>query len=380
MKKLLDVSSLTYSSEFFSKQNSKFENWIIAFIGIFVGIFFVWLFFGRCEETVSGYGTVRPSENISSVHSLQSGKISKIYFSDGAEVKKGDMLFTLYADAEEASKNNLIDKIHTLEEKLFENDSMIKSFHARKNLLSEKNCVAYNRVKIFFEVEKQLKEICLIHEKNFQTQKKLPPDLIPEDAVMELERTWRNAAINVSQFGEKFLSALITEKESYEQQLENNKANLAQVEEQIKNKTVTAPIDGTILVLNKINENDFVVANETLLSIIPPRDLGYEIVVRVRERDIINLRVGLEAKLKLPAYAVQLQELKARVKKISADSLYNGKEVFYLVTLALDTDDPTFFNVQNKMKLTAGLQANAKIIVQEKNVFSYIVKKLEITL
>ena len=39
MKKLIKVSKLTYSEEFFSRMNSAFENWVIAIIGTFILFF-----------------------------------------------------------------------------------------------------------------------------------------------------------------------------------------------------------------------------------------------------------------------------------------------------------------------------------------------------
>lgn len=381
MTKLVDISNLSYSNEFFFRANSKFANWIVGIIGAFVFIFVFWIAFGSCEDAVSGSGTVRPSENISSVHSFNSGKIEKIYFKDGQAVKKGDKLFSLYSTSLLASKENILSKIKIVEERLSDIELISESFYLEKNLVPKSRIAAHTRFKNYFEIKTQLAELCEIHEKNFNTQKLLPLEVITEELTLELERLWRNSIIKLSQYNESFLSQLIYEKESYEQQLDNLKTSLAQVETQLENNIVLAPIDGTVLALDKLNENDFIIANKPVLSIIPPSDLGYEIVVRVRERDVANLHLGLEAKLKLPAFSNNVRELKARVKKISADSMSNGYELFYLVTLVPEKNASDIKKVIGEnLSLKTGMRANAKIIVSEQKVFSYILKKLEISL
>ena len=384
MKKLIKVSKLTYSEEFFSRMNSAFENWVIAIIGTFILFFAVWIFFGHCEDAISGNGTVRPSENISSVHSLRSGKINKVYFKDGQEVKQGDVLFSLYSDAEIAAKENILSKIKIVQEKIDDVQSMMESFELGKNIVPCSQTIAFTRMKNFFETKYQLTEVSLIHKKNFDTQKLLPADSTTEELTNEVERLWRNSKINLSQFNENFFAQLVNEKENYTSQYDNLKTSLAEIELQLKNNIVTAPIAGTVLVFDALNENDFIVANKLILSIIPPSDAGYEITVRIREKDIINLKVGLNAKLKLPAFANTIQCMNATVKKISADSLSNGRELFYLVTLVPDLIDNSSAGkkniVNNSLQLKSGMIANAKIIVSEQRIISYLMKKMEIEL
>lgn len=384
MKELIKVSKLTYSEEFFSRMNSAFENWVIAIIGTFILFFAVWIFFGHCEDAISGNGTVRPSENISSVHSLRSGKINKVYFKDGQEVKQGDVLFSLYSDAEIAAKENILSKIKIVQEKIDDVQSMMESFELGKNIVPCSQTIAFTRMKNFFETKYQLTEVSLIHKKNFDTQKLLPADSTTEELTNEVERLWRNSKINLSQFNENFFAQLVNEKENYTSQYDNLKTSLAEIEMQLKNNIVTAPIAGTVLVFDALNENDFIVANKLILSIIPPSDAGYEITVRIREKDIINLKVGLNAKLKLPAFANTIQCMNATVKKISADSLSNGRELFYLVTLVPDLIDNSSAGkkniVNNSLQLKSGMIANAKIIVSEQRIISYLMKKMEIQL
>lgn len=381
MKKLLDLKNLTHTAEYFSKVNSKFSNWVIGIIGIFVSIFLVWIFFGRCEEVVSGSGSVRPSGNISFVHSPSTGKIFKLYFKDGQSIKKGDLLFTLYSEIDEASRKNTLEKIKILEEKILDNELMIKSFNANKNLISLDKIVPHNRIKNFFEVQVQLLELSQLYKKNFIMQSSLPPDLIKTESLNELERVWRNSEIQLSQYTEKFLSELILEKENYTLQLDNYKTNLSHLNNLIESKTVLAPIDGTILSLENVNENDFISLGQKILSIIPSSSQGYEIIVRVRERDVTNIKPGLHAKVKLPAYSKLFKNLNAKVKTISADSLSNGSDIFYLLTLELEKDNNSKIkDLEKEIKLKSGLQANAKIIVAEQSILSYIINKLEINL
>ena len=76
--------------------------------------------------------------------------------------------------------------------------------------------------------------------------------------------------------------------------------------------------------------------------------------------------------------------MNATVKKISADSLSNGRELFYLVTLVPDLIDNSSTGkkniVNNSLQLKSGMIANAKIIVSEQRIISYLMKKMEIQL
>ena len=299
-------------------------------------------------------------------------------------MKQGDVLFSLYSDAEIAAKENILSKIKIVQEKIDDVQSMMESFELGKNIVPCSQTIAFTRMKNFFETKYQLTEVSLIHKKNFDTQKLLPADSTTEELTNEVERLWRNSKINLSQFNEYFLAQLVNEKENYTSQYDNLKTSLAEIEMQLKNNIVTAPIAGTVLVFDALNENDFIVANKPILSIIPPSDAGYEITVRIREKDIINLKVGLNAKLKLPAFANTIQCMNATVKKISADSLSNGRELFYLVTLVPDLIDNSSAGkkniVNNSLQLKSGMIANAKIIVSEQRIISYLMKKMEIQL
>lgn len=374
----IDITSLTYSKDFFKKLQSKTQSAIIIVIGIFISIFLVWTFFGTCEDVVTADGNIRPKQNISSVHSLISGKVEQVNFVDGQTVQQGDVLFTLHCEDAQVSKQNIQDRIALLKTKLNDNRQMILSYHNEKNFLPETNVVPYTRIKVFSEIKNEMEKMTAIKQKNYETQKSLPQTVIAADTLEQTEIVWHQAQLDLSHYCENFLAGLIAEKESYEQQLENLEASLQQVETAINHATITAPINGTVLQLNEINAGDFIAGNQKLLSIIPSADDGYEVVLHVRERDIAKLRVGLHAKLKFGAFYKKKDYIGATVKNISADALSSGQSLFYLVTLTLD--DCQADNKNDEIILKSGLQTTAKIITDKKNIFSYFMDKMEISL
>ena len=378
MKKLPNFSKITYSSEFFSKMNSKFSNLLIYIIGIFILIFCGWIFLGKCEDVVSATGVVRPIGNISSVYSIITGKIDAIHFSDSQTVKKDDLLFTLQCEAEKIAKKNIEEKIELINKKIFEINLMIESHKKNKNLINPLDYVSHTRMKIYFDMIKDMKELSEIYKHNYETQKLLPENLISSDDLRNSERIWLQSKISISQFSENFLAQLIIEKENHYLQFQTLDTNLAEINKIIENSHIRAPIDGKIFVLEKIHENDFIYAQQHILSIVPETENGYEIVVRVNEKDIKDIYEGLTAKVKFNAYRNSYEYILATIKHISPDTLSNGNTLFYLVTLLPDKKD--IFEKLEKIELKSGLQANAKIILNEQNIISYIIKKMEINL
>ena len=112
---IIDFKDLTDSKEIML---SKPNPWMARFIYLLIIILIAsltWTYFGEMDEYVKAHGVVRPMEQISTVLNTLTGEVDAVYFYEGKQVKKGDLLYTVSHDALLLDKNNYENQIKQTE-------------------------------------------------------------------------------------------------------------------------------------------------------------------------------------------------------------------------------------------------------------------------
>ncbi|PIE98668.1 MAG: hypothetical protein CR988_02170 [Treponema sp.] len=380
MKAIIHTNDLSYTTDFFYEMKSEFESKMIFIISFILLLFFAWVFLGKRESVVHTVGIVRPSDNVSNIKIRRAGEIENVFFVDGQTVKKGDVILKLKTINEEVTEKNILSKLKLLLEKEEDVEAMIESFYKNKNCVSKKRIIAWSRVNNFEKIKKSLIELCEIHQKYLDDEKKLPAEIQTREKLLNLDRNLKTAELNLSRFNDKFLTSLLQEKESLSLQRQNLEEVLIKVQTEIEMATIKAPIDGTVIMSSYLNKGDFVFANKDVLTIIPKTELGYTIKMKLPSSKAGRVEKGMKVKLKFPAFPVyEYSPVEGEVVNISADAMGSQNGTFYVVTVK-----PNTVNLKNKkgkvFSLKSGLQTDAKIIVNDERIFEYILKKLEIRL
>src|SRR5881227_2239900 len=205
-------------------------------------------------QTVSATGKIQPETEVK-ISPEVAGEIIELPVEDGIQVKKGDLLVKIKPDSYKA---------------LLEQQEAAISAAKATNL--------------------QQKATMLKSEHDF----KRAEDLFNKKLISEQEYNAAQAADDVA-------------KNTYESSLheiERAQAGSSQARDQLSKTTIYSPIDGTITILNsKLGERLVATGQFAGTEVMRVADLGHmEARVDVNENDVVNVKVGDKASVKVDAY------------------------------------------------------------------------------
>src|SRR5881398_3074658 len=205
-------------------------------------------------QTVSATGKVQPETEVK-ISPEVAGEIIDLPVEDGMPVKKGDLLVRIKPDSYKA---------------LLEQQEAAISAAKATNL--------------------QQKATMLKAEHDF----KRAEDLFNKKLISEQEFNAAQAAYDVAK--NTFESSL--------HEIERAQAGSSQARDQLSKTTIYSPIDGTVTVLNsKLGERLVATGQFAGTEVMRVADLGHmEARVDVNENDVVNVKVGDEAEVKIDAY------------------------------------------------------------------------------
>ena len=205
-------------------------------------------------QTVSATGKVQPETEVK-ISPEVAGEIIELPVEDGMQVKKGDLLVKIKPDSYKA---------------LLEQQEAAISAAKATNL--------------------QQKATMLKTEHDFRRSK----DLFEKKLISEQEYNAAEAANDVA-------------KNTYESSLheiERAQASSSQARDQLSKTTIYSPMDGTVTVLNSKLGERLVATNQFAgTEVMRVADLSHmQAVVDVNENDVVNVKLGDKANIKIDAY------------------------------------------------------------------------------
>jgi HlyD family secretion protein len=206
-------------------------------------------------QTVSATGKIQPETEVK-ISPEVAGEIIELPVEDGIQVKKGDLLVKIKPDSYKA---------------LLEQQEAAISAAKATNL--------------------QQKATMMKSEHDF----KRADDLFDKKLISEQEYNAAEAAYDVA-------------KNTYESSLheiERAQASSSQARDQLSKTTIYSPMDGTVTVLNSKLGERLVATNQFAgTEVMRVADLSHmQAVVDVNENDVVNVKLGDKASVKIDAYA-----------------------------------------------------------------------------
>ena len=168
------------------------------------------------------------------------------------------------------------------------------------------------------------------------------------------------------------LKAQTTYSEQINSSLSEINGNISQIDAQlekyrlsIENQKIVAPVNGYInnIAVNNIGET--VTSAQQVVTIVPA-DTPVEMVCYVKNMDIADIKVGMDAEIKLEAYPYnKYGTVKGTVKYISPSSFQNEKlGSVYLVKLDVDDSNPN-------INVMSGLSGAVEVKIGTQSIMRY---------
>ncbi len=358
----------------------------VIILGIFTLLItaVIWACLSRIDIVVTSSGTIQPVGNISTLNTYTSGTIKSINIEEGAYVKAGDILIELDTQIIDIDVDSLNSQKEVLEaqKKIY---TMIKNGEDISKVDIEKystNLQPY--ILMIIDNEKAYQNNLSILE-----SAKENAGLNRDIAQIKLDDYNVNPAVSMVEFNaqqlvlkqaeNEYLQAetnILNAKTSYSEQVNASiseiNSKLKQAESEIEKyrlsldyQKIAAPVNGYInsITVNNIGET---VTSAQQIATIVPADTPVEMVCYVKNMDIADIKVGMDAEIKLEAYPYnKYGTVKGTVKYISPSS-FNSEQMgsVYLVKLSVDNTNPN-------IDVMSGLSGSVEVKIGTRSIMNY---------
>jgi HlyD family secretion protein len=293
---------------------------------------------GDLAKSVVATGKIEPITKIT-IKSKASGIVKRLLVDAGDSVKAGQIMAEL-------DKEEIQARVRAAQAALAASEANLKASEAD-----------FQRS----EVDAQGPEVPLL-QRAYERAKKMASEGVVSQAALDDAQRAYETAVNKRDMARANLSVSKAKIAQAKAQVEQNRAALAQNEEELRNSTIVAPIDGIVLARNvEVGDavSSILILGSGATSIFDMGDTK-EVFVRgkVDESDIGKVYLGQTARIKVESFK---------------DKTFDGK-VTKISPMGTEKDNVTTFEVRVSItnatgELKANMTANAEVILEEhKNV------------
>jgi HlyD family secretion protein len=164
--------------------------------------------------------------------------------------------------------------------------------------------------------------------------------------------------------------------------LQKEKADLAQklkqLEEQLSQCEIIATKDGIVEELTTFSVGDLLGSGENIIRIVPLNSDNIKAFVNILEKDISDIKIGQEVKIKLSAFNEhEYGQIKGYVSRIGADTIYENNVPYYQIDIEIK--DSTIKSKKGTLSyLRPGMTGIARIKVNQKKLMAYVLEKINL--
>lgn len=162
--------------------------------------------------------------------------------------------------------------------------------------------------------------------------------------------------------------------------LEKLKNDLNEVDSNIKDCTVTSPIEGYINISNEINTGDLIQSVTEIATIVPEDDTAFKVLLYVPNADIANIKKRQKIKYHFQALPYrEYGELIGTIVNIGTDARMDqtSNSSFYTVEASVE-NKPLYSYKGVKSEIKVGMDCEAQVIVKTKKILYYLLEKINL--
>lgn len=362
----------------------------VIIIGIFTLLIgaIVWACFSEIDVVITASGSVQPVGNLNVVKTYSSGTVKSINVSEGDFVEQGDVLIELNSDALEIDVDQLNNQRKILEaqqviytkiiggsdsseiktsdysdeikpyiQAIIDNDTGYKNSLAA--LENEKKSAEINRDIAQLQLEQY--QSSEAEERQIKAQ-----ELLVKQYALDVE----NAELQISNTKAQYSSQINSNISELGSKLDEIDANLEKYRLSTEYQNITAPVRGHVNSIGVNTLGETVTSAQQLVTIVPDNTPN-EMICYVRNTDIADVELGMEAEIKLEAYPYnKYGTVNGTVRYISPSSFTNERMgSVYIVKLELDDSN-------ENIHIISGLSGAVEIKTDKRTVMDYFLEPI----
>lgn len=342
----------------------------------------VWACLSKIDVVITSSGSIQPVGNLNVVESYANGSVKSINVTEGAYVKKGDVLIELDTESLEIDENQLNSQKEILEsqrevyQKIRNNKDVskikISDYDAElqpyiqailDSDTSYKNTLAnLEKEKSNADLNQQMTQIQLEeYQENGTERQAKSQELLIQQYALALEQTDLQISDTKTQYSANVNSQL----SQINSQLDEINSSLEKYRLSKEYQKITAPVSGYVNSISVNTIGETVTSAEQLVTIVPDNTL-VEIVCYVKNMDIADIEIGMETEVKLEAYPYNKYGTVEGIVKYISPSSFNSEQLgsVYLVKLEI-------VDVPDGINIVSGLSGSVEIKTDKHTVMEY---------
>jgi adhesin transport system membrane fusion protein len=378
MNKFADMSEFHQGYQFFMLRPSRAVKSFIFTLASIVSIAVIWALFAVMDDVVKANVLIRPAESISLVKAVSGGEVLQKNYTHGASVHEGQLLFQLDVSADILELDNSEKLMSRVNDSILLYNALLETIRSGINRANPENSEAFIRSESYLIENRRYRMQIEEARVKLEREESLPETLALKQRLEDMVRESEQAELQFSSWKStqtieamETLKTLLQNKESLERRMTD-------LERNIKNATLRAPISGKVNEIRKLNIGDYVLPGEEIITIVPSDAVNLKAELYIEPAYIAQVKIGQKATLRFPGLPPsKFGKLDADITLIPADyAMGSGSDPAFIVEAAIK--EPWLLSPQGeRIYLRPGIGAIGRVIIDQDTVMRMLLKKLD---
>lgn len=360
---------------------------------IIVGIFtlliavIIWACVSEIDVVITSSGSVQPIGNLNVVKTYSGGTVKSINVTEGDFVEQGDVLIELDTEALEIDVNQLQNQRKILEtqrdiyKKIIDGSdlSAVKISDYSDDLkpyiqaildsdtVYRNSLANYENEKSSAEINKEIAELQLEQYRSSGSERQIKAQ---ELSVQQYTLEVNNAELQLSDIKTQYSLQVNSNISDINSKIDEINTNLEKYRLSTEYQNITAPVSGYVNSVGVNTLGETVTSAQQLVTIVP-NNTPNEMICYVKNTDIADVELGMEAEIKLEAYPYnKYGTVKGTVKYISPSSFTN-EQLGNVYIVKLDIDGGS-----ENINIISGLSGAVEIKTDKRTVMDYFLEPI----
>ncbi|MDR1221070.1 MAG: HlyD family efflux transporter periplasmic adaptor subunit [Treponema sp.] len=373
-----DMSEFQRGYQFFMLRPSRAIRLFIITVAGAVAAALIWASTAKMDDVIKADALLRSAETISSVRAVSGGEALKKNYTQDSPVMEGELLLQLDVSADALELENSKKFMERIENAILIYTALLETIRSGNNRASSKNEEAHIRsVAYLIEYQRRIHQIEGLKAR-LAREKSLPESSIVKQELENKAREIEQAKLQFSLWENNQTIETIDILKSLTQNKENLERRISDLERNIRNATIYAPISGKINEIKKFNIGDYLLSGEEILAIIPNNTASLKAELYVSPAYIAQVKPGQKATLRFPGLPPsRFGKLDAEISLILADYVsYSGSEPVFIVEASVQ--EPWLTSAKGeRIYLRSGIGAKGRIIIKQDTVIGMTLRKID---
>jgi multidrug efflux pump subunit AcrA (membrane-fusion protein) len=329
------------------------------------------------DDVVKAPALLRPLDTISTVRILSSGEVLTKNYAHDSNVREGDALLRLDMSADALELDNSKKLMKRMEGDISLYAALIETIRAGENSADPENEEARLQSEAHLAERRRWAGQIEGLRTRLEREKSLPDSVVVKQQLDDREQELRQTRLQFYAWENNVMIEAINNLKISTQNKENLERRVSDLERNIRNATIYAPISGRINETRPLNVGDYLLSGEEIAAIIPDTE-ALKAELYVSPAYVAQVNIGDAVTLRFPGLPPsRYGKLEGEVSLIPADYRI-GVEAKPVFIVEARIKEPWLASRKGeKIYLRAGIEAIGRIIIGQDTVMGMTLKKLD---